>query len=357
MHHRQENCFMTIPYRVRRGLRRFFTAAGILTLIAALALIIWMLWLSRYVIYTDDGAKLDFSLAFGQSQGEIATPPASRPTVPISFVNDDGLPDTPDNALTQLSGYVISTEMLTDRLDDVKAALKTIPAGSAVMLDVKNYRGEFFYTSSLGRNPANMDTEAITELIRELNSRGHHVIARIPAFRDFWYFIDDEATRVPYGLPKAGGSGSLWEDKSVKNMTHYWFNPVSNGTLNYLVQIVTELRSLGFDEVLFSDFRFPNTEDIRFEGDKTAALNKAAKTLVQACASDTFTVSFVGNHFTLPEGRCRIYMENTAAGDIPGILASVDASDAAAQLVFLTDLMDTRYEDYGVLRPVELLMD
>ena len=357
MCHRQENYIMTIPYRVRRGLQRFFVTVGILALLTVIALAIWVLWLSRYVIYTDDGAKLDFSLSFDYSKGEIATPPSTVSSVPVIFGSTDETIDAPNHQLTQLSGYTITTDMLKDQLGDVKAALETIPAGSAIMLDVKNLRGEFYYTSSLGRNPEGMDTEAITQLIRDLDKKGHYLIARIPAFRDFWYFIDDQTTRVPYGLPKVNGTGSLWEDKSVKNMMHYWFNPASSGTQNYLVQIVRELNSLGFDEVLFSDFRFPNTEGIRFEGDKTEALNKAAKTLVQACASDTFTVSFIGNHFTLPEGRCRLYMENVAAVDIVQLLPTLNLEETDTRLVFLTDLMDTRYDDYGVLRPLELSAD
>lgn len=357
MCHRQKNCLMTIPYRVRRGLQRFFVTVGVLSLLAVITLAIWVLWLSRYVIYTDEGAKLDFSLTFDQNNGEIAQPPATTPSVSISYGNADETTQTPTNELKKLSGYVITKEMLTENLDAVKAALENIPAKSTILLDVKTLRGEFYYTSSLGRNPDGADAEAITQLIRDLSSKGHYLVARLPAFRDFWYFIDDEPTRVPYGLPKSNGNGSLWEDKSVKGKNHYWFNPASNGALNYLVQIATELRSLGFDEVLFSDFRFPNTEDIRFNGDKTETLNKAAKTLVQACSTDAFTVSFVGNHFTLPEGRCRVYMENVAAVDIPQIMNSMTLEDPSTQLVFLTDLMDTRYDDYSVLRPLEIITD
>ena len=158
---------------------------------------------------------------------------------------------------------------------------------------------------------------------------------------------------MPYGLPLKGGNGSLWEDVSIKNLSHYWFNPASTGTLNFLVQIVTELRTMGFDEVVFSDFRFPNTEKIKFTGDKTQALNEAAQTLVRSCATDSFAVSFVGTHFTLPEGRCRIYLENVAATEISSVAASLALDNAAAQLVFLTDTLDTRYTAYSVLRPLE----
>ena len=358
MYHRQENCLMTIPYRIRRGLQRFCITLGVLAIVSLAAFAAWMLWLNRYVIYTDEGAKLDFTLSFDHTQGVIAQPPAAGNDVSISYGDTDELTGLPSGALTQMEGWVITTDMLTTKkFPATKTALETLPAGSTVLLDVRNVRGEFYYNSSLGRAPSGVNTTDVTELIRNLQDRGCYLIARFPAFRDRWYFLEDEAGRVPYGLPLKGGNGSLWEDVSIKGLSHYWFNPASTGTLNYLVQIVTELRNLGFDEVVFSDFRFPNTEKIKFSGDKLQALNEAAQTLVRSCATDSFAVSFSGSQITLPEGRCRLYMENVAAADIPGLVSSLALTDPAAQLVFLTDLLDTRYTAYSVLRPLEVTQD
>lgn len=355
MRHRQENCLMTIPYRVRRALQRLFITVGVLSFLFILAFGAWMLWLNRYVIYTDDGAKLDFNLPLTFPQGQIAQPPTGTPDVSISYGNTDELNGLPAGALQQIQGWVITTDMLTTKtLAATQTALEALPAGSTVLLDIRNARGEFYYTSSLGRAPSGVDTAAVTQMIRDLQKKGCYLIARFPAFRDRWYFLADEMGRVPYGLPLAGGNGSLWEDVSIKNLSHYWFNPASTGAQNFLVQIVTELRALGFDEVVFSDFRFPNTDKINFSGDKTEALNEAAKTLVQACATDSFAVSFTGTHFELPEGRVRIYLENVAAADIPTITAELTLENPQAQLVFFTDTMDTRYEAYSVLRPLDL---
>ena len=234
----------------------------------------------------------------------------------------------------------------------MQEAASQLSAGASVLFDVKNVRGEFYYQSLLGPAPSKVDTVGITQLLRTLKEKGCYLIARFPAFRDFYFIMEDQTTRVPYGLPKAGGNGSLWPDKSIPNAQHYWLNPASAGALNYVVQIVTELRTLGFDEVVFSDFRFPNTDGIRFEGDKTETLNQAAQTLVQACATDTFAVSFANNSIALPQGRCRLYMENVPAADIPALVAQLTLENPNAQLVFLTDLMDTRYNDYSVLRPL-----
>ncbi len=345
---------ITIPYRVRRALQRTLITLGVLALLGIAALAAWMLWLSRFVIYTDQGAKLDFDQAFSPSHGEIATPPPTAGSVPISFGDSEDMPTNPTDSLTQINGYAVTAEMLTENLSAVRSTLMALPSGTAVSLEVKNLRGEFYYTTDLGRSPSKTDTVSITSLIGDLQEKGCYLIAQIPAFRDYWYFLDDEPTRVPYGLPRAGGNGSLWQDVSVPGYSHYWFNPASSGTLNYLVQILTELRSMGFDEVVFSDFRFPRTEKIKFTGDKTTALNEAATTLVQACATDSFTVSFASTEITLPEGRCRLYAQDVTAAEIPNLLATLNLTEPAGQMVFFTDLLDTRFDQYSVLRPLEL---
>lgn len=355
MCHRQKTSLMTIPYRIRRALQRFAVTLGVLAALGAVAMAAWMLWLNRYVIYTDDGAKLDFSLSFNKDEGIIAQPPEPTPDVNISYGDTDELLGLPVGSLKQMEGVIVTADMLTNKnFAATQTALENLNAGTTVLLDIRNVRGEFFYLSSLGRSADGIDAGAVSALISTLQKKGCYLIARFPAFRDRWYFLADQTSRVPYGLPKSGGNGSLWEDVSIKNMSHYWFNPASTGTMDFLVQIVSELRTLGFDEVVFSDFRFPNTDKIKFSGDKTQALNEAAQTLVRSCATDSFAVSFVGTHFTLPDGRCRIYLEDVAASDIHTVTESMTLANPSAQLVFLTDTMDTRYTAYSVLRPLDI---
>ena len=345
---------MTIPYRVRRGLQSFFITVGVLALLAAIAMGAWLLWLNRYIIYTEDGAKLDFNLSPEFSQGAVAQRPSVGETIPISYGNTDELLEGPAGELSQLAGYTVTTKMLTENFSAVKSALAALPVGSTVLLDVKSVRGEFFYQTSLGHTFEKISTTAFQEILQDLQSKDCYVIARIPTFREFWFFLDDEAARVRYGLAKSSGSGALWEDKSIPNNLHYWLNPASTGAQNYLVQIAGELRDMGFDEVVFSEFRFPDTDQIKFPEDKTAALDQVATTLVQACTNDSFTVSFSGNLTALPEGRCRLYLENVAAADIPNLVSTLNLENPEAKLVFYTDSMDTRYEAYSVLRPLDL---
>lgn len=331
---------MTIPYRTRQTLRRMALVLLAVLLVAVLVWGCWIVWLSRYVIYTQDGAKIDFSLPEQLLSGTLAQPPEPGETIPISY---DDAPGAVSTELAQINGYYVDAAALKD-IPAVHAQIQALPAGTAVMVDVKNIYGSFYYSSgvSTARSSA-VDVQAMDGLIEALNKRNLYTIARLPALRDYQYGLN----HVPDGLPTAGGY--LWLDSDGC----YWLNPASSGTLSYLIQIVNELKSLGFDEVVFYDFYFPDTTGIVYKNDKAEALATAAKTLVSSCATDSFGVSFVGkSDFALPEGRSRLYIENAEPINVAGIAQQTGLADPEIRLVFLTTLHDTRFDKYSVLRPL-----
>jgi hypothetical protein len=191
-----------------------------------------------------------------------------------------------------------------------------------------------------------IDTAAMDSLIQELKDQDVYLIARLPAFRDYHFGL----TATENGLFVASGR-YLWADEDYC----YWLDPTKEGTLLYLVQIVNELKALGFDEVVFDQFQFPDTDDLKFSGDRTEALNTAAKTLLSTCATDSFALSFVmrAEGFSLPQGRSRLYITDATAAEAAGIAEKVAVADPAINLVFLTPYHDTRFNEYSVLRPIE----
>lgn len=335
---------MTIPYRTRRTLRRVGLALLTVLIAALVVWLCWLLWLGRYVVYTrDHGARLDFKSPSSQIAGQEVVAPKPMEEVPIYYNEGENALNV-HKELTQIIGYYVTADELAEDMAGVKAKLQNLEKGTAVMVDVKNIQGGFFYDSSVSSIRARkIDTAAMDELLEYLRLSDLYAIARMPAFRDYYYGLD----HVPDGLPTAGGY--LWMDDD----RCYWLNPASQGTMTYLVNIVTELKSLGFDEVVFTDFRFPDTSDVVFKQDKAEALAQAAQLLVNTCASDYFTVSFVGSAaFPLPEGRSRLYVNDAAAADAAAIAEQTGLENPTQRLVFLTDLHDTRFELYSVLRPI-----
>lgn len=337
---------MNIPYRTRYALKRAAVILLIVALAAALVFTCWFVWLKRYVVYTrDQGAVLNMELSAQIDAGEEARPPVTEETVSIYYNEGDNAINT-SRELTQLTGYYADTAALQAGIGQVQEQVKILSADTPIMLDVKSPRGNFFYSSAVSANrDPKIDIAAMDELIRQLDSSGRYLIARLPALRDRDYGLHN----VSDGVFDTRGAYLFVDDGGC-----YWLNPSRQGTVSYLVQIVTELKSLGFDEVVFDDFCFPDTKYMRFDGDKAAALVTAAKTLVTTCATERFAVSFVQEaSFGLPEGRCRLYLENAVAADAASLAQQTGLSEPAVRLVFLTEVHDTRFDAYSVLRPLD----
>lgn len=346
---------MSIPYRVRKALRNFGIFLLVTALVAGGVLLIWLVWLNRFIIYTPGGAQLDFELPDTFPSGVLAQPPEPEASVDVNY--GDGVETTKPGASPQweaFSGTWVTLDQMMNHFETVKAELSALPDGSVVMLDLKTYKGEFLYSSNLGPGVKNPTQTQVDALLAELKARNFRLIASVPAFPEYEYFMADQVnwSRNVHGLPKKNGNGSLWKDE--KNQC-YWLNPTSEGAMTFLAQIAAELRSLGFSEVVFSAFQLPETNQIRFVGSWEDAINKAAETLAKACASEDFTVSFIGDEdVKLPAGRCRLYLKNVAAADIHEMASRIPTENPNVQLVFLTDLKDTRFEEYSVLRPLDI---
>ena len=334
---------MNIPYRIQRMLKRLAVIALVAALVIGLFVLCWILWLDRYVVYTRDGAQLDFDRSSEDIVGEPARPPENENLIPIYYNEGDAVVET-SKELVKMSGYYIDFAALMAGIDTIKTQLQALPAGTPVMMEVKNSFGSFYYgTKASNFKTDALDTAQVDELIRFMNQLDLYTIACLPALRDYSYGLNFERN----GLPTAGGY--LWADEEYR----YWLDPTKEGTLSYLTGIGNELRALGFNEVVFMDFHFPNTESIVFNGDKTASLTYAAQTLINNCGNKSFAVSFEGGEgFVPPEGRSRVYVTGADALEAKTIAESSGVVDPTINLVFVTDLYDTRFDEYSVLRPL-----
>jgi len=339
---------MILSYRTRKFFRGLATFLLLAALAAAVVWMVWIVWLDRFVVYTRDGAQFRFDSSAEDLRGEVAVPPEALPGV--SIVYDDSDPEqSVSTELTQLKGYYADVEALTGDLAAVREQIEKLPTGTPVMVDVKTIYGYFLYNTDLGPTDSGMDTGGMDDLIAEMNDRGLYMIARVPALRDYYFGLNYTSN----GLFRADGY-ALWNDFSSGRLT-YWLDPTRDGTVTYMTQIANELKRMGFDEVVFSEFRFPDTTDMEFDGDKQEALRETADTVAAICATETFCVSFVSTDpsFVLPAGeRCRLYLDGISAAQAQTAALSTGLEDPAIRVVFVTELGDTRYDEFGVLRPL-----
>lgn len=336
---------MNMTYRTRRRLRRLGTVLGVGLAAGALILVCWFVWLERFVVYSADGAHLRLDAPYTFEGGIVAQPP-EEVTVAIHYNEGEDRVNT-SSELGMISGFYATTGMLLDSVTAVDSAIQQLPNGSAVMLDLKSPYGNFYYHTNIPGAPVAdaLDAAEVDKLIRNLINSDYYLIARVPAFRDRAYGLEN----TQYGLPTS--RGYLWADDD----NCYWLDPTSSGALSYLISIASELREMGFDEVVFTEFRFPDTGSIVFDSTLTRseAIAQAASILVSSCATEQFAVSFQSEDeaFPLPaEGRTRLYLTGISAAKAQAVLDTSTVPVKESQLVFLTETNDTRFDIASVLR-------
>ena len=342
---------MNLTYRTKRRLYRAGLIGAIVLLVAILVGFCWVIWLERYVVYTREGAQLNFELTDTPAAGQLAMPPSIGETVPI-YVNE-GLDAIDLNRdLQQLKGYYIDGEMLQNDVQGARDIVARLPSDTAVMVELKSIWGQFNYTSTVSNVTISnrVDIIQVDKLITDITSRNLYAVAVIPAFRDRYFFLINNYN-TSLGLA-VKSKGYLWEDDE----RCYWFDPTDPDALSWLEDIINELKALGFDEVVLSEFRIPDTDRINLKGDRVEAIKTAAQTLVDSCATDNFAVSFQveDSSFPMPSGRSRLYVENVGPKNVGAVAAKLNFPNPQANLVFLCTTNDTRYEDYGVMRPISM---
>lgn len=337
---------MSLPYRTRRKLSRIGMVLAAVLTVGIFTWLCWVVWLERYVVYSGSSATLDFSVSALELDGELAQPPVAEENVPIYYnEGSDALFVTTE--LTQLTGYYITTNDIKTQLDAIMTNIQRLDPGTAVMIDVKDNYGYFWYNSTLDDAIVAGMADQVEKLVDALQKRGCYLIARVSSLRD-WIFVD----KNPSCCLKKGSYG--WLDPQG----YYWMDPTNATAINRITSIVAELREFGFDEVLLSEFRFPVSDQYTFKEDKSLALQTAMDKLIKACSANNFVLSFALEDLSLElpaESRCRIYLENVDASAIETKASQLKVDDAKIQAVFLSPTNDSRFNSYSVLRSIDLL--
>ena len=201
----------------------------------------------RYLLYTDDGLKLN--LPFFQRQ-EPAPPPADLGNVSIKVedpvdssqqAEPDPEPENPSMAALQLPLSAILDGTAVQKLEQAGA--------NALIVEMKGPSGQLGWASeesmaALAR--VNSKQEGINDLLRQWNQGEVYTIARVCCFRDdsVPYYRNPVAIRSPNGN---------WRDELVLR----WMNPTHPDTRSYLAGLCRELAGLGFDEILLDCYTFP----------------------------------------------------------------------------------------------------
>ncbi len=326
--------------RMRKGMKIFLSVAAVLLL----ALILFAVYLDRFVVYTPEGVHLDFDR---NTSRDVVLPTGNteRAALPEDVTIEFADPDPSGQETALVSGYYIDLEMLQDPAA-VLAAVQELSPPCTVMIDLKGGNGSFYYTTGIdGARQAAIDVETVDEVISYLRSHGFTMVARIRTFQDTRFAEE----HINCALRKNGGS--LWVGDGF-----YWMDPANPTVMAYLKQIIRELAEKGFKEIVLDDFRFPSGTQIVYTSEKsrTELIAGIAEELLNFFASSNITISF-GNpaaDFAL-SGSSHVYVSGVTGSGVSATAKSYALlENIGTQLVFLTGSKDRRFDDYQVLRPL-----
>lgn len=306
------------------------------------------LFLQRYLVYSEDHVELNYDQQLtSQGDPKPAINPEDYPLQTILPQDGAAVSGPVDDSMKQLSGYYVSTKMLQDPEAVQKALsdLETTP--DTVMLEMKSIFGNFYYASSLFKQyTANSDIPAIETLLKELKQDKVYLIAKIPAFSDSNFALDNQAS----GLPLK--SGALWMDDNGC----YWLDPLDADVQDFLGAVAAELSELGFDEIVFDGFAMPSSERIVYDTEKSREeyTADAAQQLKAALSELPVRISFGSSSPLVAPHADRMYLSDVEGGSVTAVSDPLSSllEDPVAQIVFLTPSRDTRFEKFSVLRPL-----
>ncbi len=335
---------LRMTYRQKRYLKRTFKVLAISVAALAALLILFLQYVGRYVIYTADGVTIDYSRS--AQKLEVSAPPSSEPKDPIDaeIVYEAFSPEIADSA--PIKGVYLTVSDLQN-LDALSSRIDALQPGDPVMLELKSPRGYFYYDTSItGAETADVDIDAITQLISDLRQRDCNLIALVPAFSDYSFAL----ANLSCGLPMS--NGALWVDEN----NCYWLDPASETVTNYLRQIARELSSMGFSEVVFEDFYFPSSQNIFYNSDLSRAevVARAARELSDFFAGSNLTISFVAEteDFSVEDLTGRLYIKDVDAAQLEQYMQAYSSLNPYTQLVFFTSSKDPRFDPYSTMSPL-----
>lgn len=162
-------------------------------------------------------------------------------------------PPVPDGS----GAYLLPESALADQ-GALNRALDTAKSAgcSVVIVPMKNEEGYLLYRTQVS---SVKDTELVAgsmpaaQIISAIKGKGFaSARALLPTLYDRTtpQYVSDTGYRF-------ADDSYAWLDAAPSNGGKQWVDPFRNGTRGYYTQLVRELMNAGFDEVLLSEFRFP----------------------------------------------------------------------------------------------------
>lgn len=241
-------------YRGRRTVTDILRMIAIALAVVVVLVLAGVVYLQRYMVYTDDGVRLDLPpfLQMFRQEKEPNEPQgsASLPNVGNLIEEPSGSQSEPEPE-PEPPGFALS--LTVDEVVNGTAAARLEESGAeAVVLEVKDQMGQLAWPSEqtiAGWSHVNGRQEA-ADALKQWNEGEVYTIARVHCFRD---------DTVPYYNNRLAlrWAGTEWNWRDELGLR--WTSPAREEIRAYNASLCAEVAALGFDEIVLEEFYFPVT--------------------------------------------------------------------------------------------------
>jgi len=238
------------------------TASDVLKVIIVILVILvvlvvgLLLFVQRYLVYSDEGARLELPPFLSFLQPEREEVPEEPDLSDVTFVEREPEPEPGPEPEPEQEPPLAAVQLPLAALADGTAAQLLESAGAnALVVEMKPPQGTlnwFSGTELAQERDVNGSDRGINQLLRDWNAGEVYTVARVSCLRDntLPYRKRDLALHASYGN---------WQDERRTR----WLNPALPEVQSYLAELCGELAELGFDEILLEDCACPATRAAR----------------------------------------------------------------------------------------------
>lgn len=239
-------------YRGRRTATDILKLIAIILGVLVVLAVAGMLYLQKYMVYTDEGVKLELPPFLQALRGERPSEePGGSASLPdpgsVSVVvQPDGSTSEPQQP-EKTASFALALPV-SDVVGGTAAAKLEEAGADELILEVKSQDGKLAWLSAQGaaeRSRVN-GTQASTDAIRQWNQGDVYTIARVCCFRD------DSAPYYNNAMALRQGNGNWRDELGLR-----WLSPANDRSQAYIAGLCGELAELGFDEIVLEHFAFP----------------------------------------------------------------------------------------------------
>lgn len=211
--------------------------------------------LQKFVVTTSDGVSLEIPLLSQDAPAEQSdAPDLDLPTAELVIDEPDYSAITTDAGedLAVLHGLFVPCDDIS--ADGLTTAAETAAAlgAQALVLEMKPANGSLSW-SSTSETALAYGTSGrfdITESLAALKEQGFYLAAQISVCAD-----DLIAARNPQAVLKTPSGTTIFDDAGGR------LDPYNSFVRSYVLQLLTELDAMGFDEIILANLSMPETEE------------------------------------------------------------------------------------------------